>query len=284
MTDHEDFVLLAAKRISEPLSPAEDAALEAHLARCPACRSIAADMRRDDFRLRAELGRATVAPRVRQRVLEEASGGRRLAAGRLMLVLAATLGLAAIGLPLITGRAPDPVTSVAPSPSVSPLRSSASVAPSTSAASPTAIASPSPSVPAGVGPFVDGAYTYGQLVRRDTLAAWFEGEPTGAWSRTTTVRGKLESYGGPVSCLVISGTDAWLAGRVTTATDGRTDLAIFFHVHDGGPDGDGDMAIGWLSESGETIATMEGWCRTRFIPTGPFPLTTGDLIVQADPQ
>jgi hypothetical protein len=25
---------------------------------------------------------------------------------------------------------------------------------------------------------------------------------------------------------------------------------------------------------------MEGWCQTRFIPGGPFPLTSGDIVVQ----
>ena len=55
MTDHETFVLLAAKQLSEPLSPREEAELAAHLADCPSCRSMAAGMRRDNDRLQAEL-------------------------------------------------------------------------------------------------------------------------------------------------------------------------------------------------------------------------------------
>ena len=73
MTDHETFVLLAAKQLSEPLSPREEAELAAHLKDCPSCRSIATGMRRDNIRLQAELGAAPVSPRVRARVLDEAS-------------------------------------------------------------------------------------------------------------------------------------------------------------------------------------------------------------------
>ena len=113
MTDHETFVLLAAKRISEALSAEEEAALEAHLAVCPTCRSIAAGMRRDDMRLRAELGVAKVSPRVRRRVLDEAAGRRRIDP-RIILGLAAALALGVIAVPLIVGARFEGV----PSPSV----------------------------------------------------------------------------------------------------------------------------------------------------------------------
>ena len=62
MTDHETFVLLAAKQLGEPLSPTETTELEAHLTECPSCRSIATGMRRDNIRLQGELGAATVSP------------------------------------------------------------------------------------------------------------------------------------------------------------------------------------------------------------------------------
>ena len=94
MTDHESFVLLAAKQLSEPLSSAEEDELAAHLAECPRCRSIAAGMRRDNDRLQAELGAAPVSPRVRARVLDETTGRRRID-GRLVLGLAAVLLLGA---------------------------------------------------------------------------------------------------------------------------------------------------------------------------------------------
>jgi hypothetical protein len=28
---------------------------------------------------------------------------------------------------------------------------------------------------------------------------------------------------------------------------------------------------------------MEGWCQNQFIPGGPFPLTSGDIVVQDGP-
>jgi hypothetical protein len=282
MMDHETFLLLAAKQIREVLPAAEEAELEQHFATCPSCRSIAAAMRRDDILLRGELGDVSVSPRVRQRVFDEASGARRFD-WRILLALAATLLLATITVPLIAGgrlAASPPATLVAiaesptPAPSVAP--SPASIAPSPSTSSIVPSASPGP---AG---FVAGAYTYGEPVtRRDAVSAHFEGgDPAGEWSRTIPATRAGDSYGGPITCLVISGSDAWLAGPATTATDGSTDRAAFLHLHDGGPKGRGDQAILWLSNPGETLTTMEGWCQTQFIPGGPFPLTSGDIVVQ----
>jgi hypothetical protein len=78
---------------------------------------------------------------------------------------------------------------------------------------------------------------------------------------------------------VVDGSDAWMAGPATTATDGTKDRAIFMHVHDGGPDGAGDLVVVWLNNEGQTIATMEQWCSRRFIPSGPFPITSGEVTV-----
>ncbi|HEX2469303.1 MAG TPA: zf-HC2 domain-containing protein, partial [Candidatus Limnocylindrales bacterium] len=74
MTDHETFLLLAAKQISERLSSSEEASLTAHLEGCPSCRAMVVAMRRDDILLRGELGAASVSPTVRRRVLDEAAG------------------------------------------------------------------------------------------------------------------------------------------------------------------------------------------------------------------
>ena len=123
MTDHETFVMLAAKQIGQPLSAEEAAELEAHLAACHTCRSTAAGMRRDDIRLRAEMGVAKVSPRVRRRVLDEAAGRRRIAPG-ILLGLAAALVLGVIGVPLMAGSR----LALVPSPSVT--TPSTSVAPS----------------------------------------------------------------------------------------------------------------------------------------------------------
>ena len=288
MNDHETYLLLAAKRVNERLGSEEEAALEEHLARCPSCRATAAGMRRDDIILRAALQPVAVSPRVRERVLEEAAGGRRLAAGRVALLLVATLVIAAIGVPLITGTlrppeasgTPSAIATVPPSASLPPSptpASSVSVSPSVSAES----AQPSP---ADAG-FVNGAYTYNEPnARRDAISAHFEdGRPVGAWSRIVPPTGQSDHFGGPITCLVIMGNEAWMAGPATTATDGSKDVAAFIHVHDGGPNGKGDRAVLWLSRPGQTLTLLEGWCRTRYVPAGPFPLNTGDLEVVPNP-
>lgn len=275
MTDHETFVLLAAHQVSGPLSADDAAALETHLAGCPSCRSITAGMRRDDIRLRAELGPAKVSPRVRRRVLDEAAG-RRHVDPRLILGLAAALVVSAIGVPLLAGSR----LASAPSPSAEPpasLVQTSSLAPSPFASSPS-VASPV------AGAFVAGAYTYGvSPPRSGTVAAHFEGEAVGEWSRTFPNTDSGESYGGPVTCLVISGSDAWLAGPATTATDGSTDLAALIYVHDGGLEGSGDRAMTWMTQPGQTLATVTTWCKDRFTPASPFDLTSGDVVVQGVP-
>jgi hypothetical protein len=288
MTDHETFLLLAAKQLSEGLSAAEEAELAQHLASCPSCRAMTVAMRRDDILLRGELGAAaTVSPRVRRRVLDEASGvshfGRRVAGG---LLLAATLLLASIGIPLLVGGRPVE--------SSSPVRTSEPTGPAPSVAqvSPPGSASPSPresgasskspsALPSsGSGPYVAGAYVYGSSPpRKDTIAAHFEGVPVGEWSRRLPATGAGDSYGGPITCLVIRGRDAWMAGPATTATDGTENRAAMIHVHDGGSNGAGDRAFMWLSTPGQSLTTMEEWCHRRFLPADPLPLTSGDVVV-----
>ena len=281
MTDHETFALLMAKQLSEPLVAQEEADLAAHLISCPTCRRTATGMRHDDGLLRAELAVAKVGPRVRLRVLDEAAAHRRFGT-RLVLGLAAILLLGGIGVPLIVGARLDST----PPPVATPLRALApSILPVPSSPPPIAISTPSaiepelslpPSGPEG---FVAGAYEYGEFPpRRDTVAAHFDGGPAGEWSRRIPSTGAGESFGGPVTCLVISGSDAWIAGPATTATDG-TDRAALIYVHDGGPDGRDDAAILWLTPIGQTLATVTTWCENQYIPAGPSRLTSGDVVV-----
>lgn len=282
MTDHETFLLLAAKQISERLTSSEEAALTAHLAGCPSCRAMLVAMRRDDILLRGELGPASVAPRVRIRVLDEAAGTRRFD-WRPILGLAAALLVAAVGVPLLAGGPPSEEPSQVPGP--------ASIAPSPSRAQASPLPSASPSLPASPipaseppapsdGPYVTGAYVYGTGVpRRDTIAAHFEGTPVGEWSRTIPATGEGDFFGGPITCLVIQGKEAWIAGRATTATDGTKDGAVFIHVVDGGPAGAGDLAFLVQNTQAQTLTTMEEWCRRKFVPAAPYPLTSGDITV-----
>jgi hypothetical protein len=287
MTDHEAFVLLAAKQLSEPLSPKEEAELAAHLATCTECRRVVAGLRQDNIGLRAQLGTATVAPRVRTRVLEEAKGRRRTDR-RLVLGLAAVLLLGALGASFIVGGQPDatpapsnlaelptadptlspaPSLAVAPSPQLSPSPSEPAV-------------SPSPSRSAA---YVAGSYVYGtRPPRRDTVAAQFvAGEPAGEWSRVSPADGSGNTYAGSITCLVIEGSTAWMAGPTTSATDG-TEAALIV-VHDGGRNGKDDTALMWLTRAGQTITTVENWCVNQFTPPGPpLPLTEGDIEVVDD--
>lgn len=275
MTDHESFLLLAAKQLGERLSASEEAELAAHLATCPSCRAMTVAMRRDDILLRGELGSpATVSPRVRRRVLDEASGVRHFDR-RLIIALAATLLLASIGIPLIAGggrsQPSSPVEPSGPPPSI------AGVVPFVSA-------SASPSGPGTSSPlssaFVAGSYVYGdQFKRRDSIAAHVDGTPAGEWSRTIPATGEGNVYGGPITCLVIVGKEAWIAGPATTATDGTKDRAAFIHVVDGGPNGAGDRAFLVLNTQGQTLTTMEEWCRRRLVSSAPYPLVSGDIVV-----
>jgi hypothetical protein len=284
MTDHETFVLLAAKQLSEPLSPSEEADLAAHLTECPACRSIAMGMRRDNVALSAELRATAVSPRVRARVLDEASGRRRINA-RLAFGLAAVLLIGLLAVPFLGGgqiEATPPPSAVAELPTSSP-------APSGPEPSPSLVVSPSPSEPAvspsppGSEAFVAGSYEYGtRPPRRDTVAAQFvAGEPVGEWSRVSPADGSGNTYAGTITCLVIDGSTAWMAGPTTSATDG-TEAALIV-VHDGGPGGDGDTALMWLTRAGQTLTTVENWCVNQYTPAGPpLPLTEGDIEIVDD--
>jgi len=56
------------------------------------------------------------------------------------------------------------------------------------------------------------------------------------------------------------------------------------YVHDGGRNGRNDAVTLWLSNAGETLTTMTEWCERRFTPVGPFPLTSGDVVVHDGPS
>ena len=288
MTDHETFVLLAAKQLNEPLSPSEEADLAAHLSDCPSCRSISTGMRRDNVGLRAELGSASVPPRIRARVLAEARGGRRLD-NRLVLGLAAALLIGLLGVPFLVGgrpqvtpppsliaEVPDPET-----PSPSPSRLEPSPPSAIPDASPSPSQEPATASLSGSGAYVAGSYVYGtRPPRRDTVAAQFvAGKPAGEWSRISPADGSGNTYSGTVTCLVIDGSTAWLAGPTTSATDG-TEAALIV-VHDGGRNGKDDTALMWLTRAGQTITTVTNWCVNQFTPAGPpLPLTEGDIEVE----
>ena len=147
----------------------------------------------------------------------------------------------------------------------------------------TSAALPSPPL----GPSVNGAYSYTVapgVTRRDSIAAHFDGGPVGEWSRLIPATGGESAFGGPITCLVIDGADAWAAGPAATSSDGSTGRSAYLHVRDGGPGGANDAALLWMNDQGQTLATMEGWCESRFDPAGLYPLDDGDISILAGTQ
>ena len=89
---------------------------------------------------------------------------------------------------------------------------------------------------------------------------------------------------GPVTCLRVSGPDAWLAGPITSASQEFPSLAVFAWVHDGGTPGrDGDLAFGWYADLPEGLAQMEALCEAMSsdLPgdAGPFAVLEGNVHV-----
>ena len=426
MIDHERFLVLASRELSEHLTEQEHGDLAAHLASCPDCRITVAALRRDDGLLKAMLAVAPIAPRVR-RVVLDAAASRQRRDPRLALTFAAVLVVALAAIPLFAGGfgpapPPSPVPTGSPTATATPGASPSSTA--TTSAAPSA-SSPIPSSgavvatslvgtysysvvegpgrgvsidarsdaagaitgtwsiwampdgppntgtitclvvrgadayafgpgsdgapatffwvhdggPAGagdraiswlqdpgqpaselegwcrdaaasypynftpvtltsgdimvrtsaalpsppLGPSVNGAYSYTVapgVTRRDSIAAHLNGGPVGEWSRMIPATGGT-SFGGPITCLVIDGADAWAAGPAATASDGSTGRSAYLHVRDGGPGGANDVALLWMNDQGQTLATMEGWCESRFDPAELYPLDDGDISIRA---
>lgn len=425
MIDHESFLVLASRKLSEPLTEQERDSLAAHLGSCRDCRNTVSAMQRDDGLLKATLIVAPVAPRVR-RVVLDAAGSRRRHDPRLAVVFAAVLVVALAAIPLFAGRfGPSPEPTATASPTASPtLGASPSTSPTSRSTPSTPSSPPSLSVPAvsaslvgtysysvvegsgrGVsidarsdtagaitgtwsiwampdgplntgtitclvvrgqdayasgpgsdgapatffwvhdggpagagdraiswlqdpgqpaselegwcrdaaasypfnftpvtltsgditvrtsaalpspppGPSVNGAYAYTVapgVTRRDSIAAHFDGGPVGEWSRLIPATGGESAFGGPITCLVIDGPDAWAAGPAATSSDGSTGRSAYLHVRDGGPGGANDAALLWMNDQGQTLATMEGWCESRFDPAELYPLDDGDISLR----
>jgi hypothetical protein len=130
----------------------------------------------------------------------------------------------------------------------------------------------------GPGVALTGTYTYDVAApgntRSVTVDAHGPDPVTGTWTWTNMVSGM--SLSGSVTCLVVDGQDAWMAGPITA-----TEMSAFFWVHDGGlPGGAGDMAVTWISDPAETLADMVALCVGRSTTlTQLFPVMSGNLIV-----
>ena len=97
-----------------------------------------------------------------------------------------------------------------------------------------------------------------------------------------------------MSCLVVDGPDARVAGPLTRGTE-PSGVAGFLWVQDGGlPGGAGEMAITWMADLGvQTLADMEALCQAKATTadfTGDMTgleqesVLTGNLTVRSAPQ
>jgi hypothetical protein len=122
---------------------------------------------------------------------------------------------------------------------------------------------------------VAGGYTYtnfGGGHRSASISAIVSTPGKGMWS--------WQDRRGPVTCLVINGSDAWLAGPGTTGPD----TGVFIHVHDGGAPGRADdMATGWGQDPGQSLAELLDWCESQATHVPLFPLDSGNVTVMGLP-
>ncbi len=133
---------------------------------------------------------------------------------------------------------------------------------SVSAAAPTGIAA--------------GSFTYHPFgrpaLRTGSIDALGSQPVSGSW--------RWQGRHGPITCLVIDGSDAWLAGPGTTGPD----TGVFIHVHDGGLlGGADDMATAFGQDPGQPLEELIGWCEGQSNEPPLFPIERGNVVVQPLP-
>lgn len=80
---------------------------------------------------------------------------------------------------------------------------------------------------------------------------------------------------GPITCLVVDGDTAWLAGPTSDGSD-----AVFVRLEDGGTPGtNGDTAVVYGTEPEDTLEDMEEWCLEKSDSFDDFAVTSGNLNV-----
>ena len=127
---------------------------------------------------------------------------------------------------------------------------------------------------AGPSAGVAGGYTYRNFNgahRSAQIAATVAGSSvTGYWS--------WQQNHGPVTCLVVDGPDAWLAGPGTTGPE----TGVFIYVHDGGSPGPGnDLVTGWGQDPGQPLEELLEWCATKATHVPLFDMDSGNVTVRA---
>ena len=177
------------------------------------------------------------------------------------------------------------VVASSPSPSLAPT-----VGPTPSESAPTA---PTPSADLDV---VSGTYTYtvnGDLPGRSASVEARGSDPvSGTWTFQALPDGALQT--GPVTCLVVRGSEAFLFGP--SAEEGGRGACLW--IVDVGAS-DRDRAVTWMQDlpsdplppdvQPQTLDEMEGWCRNAgegfpgLVEPGVVPLLSGGLSVHDAP-
>jgi hypothetical protein len=121
---------------------------------------------------------------------------------------------------------------------------------------------------------VTGTYGYTSTSGPKTVSIDAHGtDPVkGTWSFRST-RANIR---GVVTCLVVDGSDAWLAG---TPTNGE--FGAFFYLHDGGTPGTNDLAVTWIQDPGQPFEQLQGWCETQYTDVPLFEVESGNLVVRS---
>ena len=131
------------------------------------------------------------------------------------------------------------------------------------------VAQASPSVPK-----VTGSYSYTSFSGPKTVSLSAHGTTPvkGTWS----FRGGATTIGGPITCLVVDGSEAWLAGPPSVGEDG-----VFIYLIDAGSPGTEDLAVTWVQDPDQSFDELQGWCESRFTDVPLFELDSGNLTVRA---
>jgi len=99
---------------------------------------------------------------------------------------------------------------------------------------------------------------------------------------STPIKGRWswQDRRGPVTCLVVDASDAWLAGPGTTGPD----TGVFIHVYDGGTPGTADdLATAWGQDPGQPFDELLEWCEAQATHVPLFPLDSGNVRVRDVP-
>ena len=121
---------------------------------------------------------------------------------------------------------------------------------------------------------VTGTYNYTSFSGPKTVSLSAHGTTPvkGTWS----FRGGAATIGGPITCLVVDGSEAWLAG---TRSGGET--GVFIYLIDGGSPGTEDLAVTWVQDPDQSFDELQGWCESQFTDVPLFELDRGNLTVRA---